>query len=508
MHRAHARAVRDRRHARLLRPAEAEPRHAAGALARTARRRSRRSARTSIARWRGCRASRPTTSRRSSTCAADPATSCTSRSTGWSSSSRSICATSAARSPSSTSSRSAPRRSRRAASPPSTAIGSPASSRSRRAIRRRTSMRTSLGLSVMNARLTSQGGFAGGRGGWLVSMRPGYLDVALKLTSVRDSIRPRYYDLFAKAQYDLGRGGRVAMHVLRASDTFRYLQKDDPNIASDYASNYAWLTWDDNFGSRLTQSTVLSTGVLNWRRDGDESQERSPLGAHQRPPVAGSRRAAAGLELRRHAERDAEVGTRREARGGDVRLLQRRARHEECGQRRRGHDGDRDVAAHEPTRAVRRAARAAAAVAHHGGRGAARSQLAGRRVDRQPAAQPVVGAARRDDGARSVGPLQSVAAALLPAGPGRRERVRARGERRAAHPRRGAAAAATASRRASRRTTVTRPTRVRCTPTRAPSCGRSPRSCGTACASIAPRVAIAASSSRRRAASAGGWTGR
>lgn len=137
-------------------------------------------------------------------------------------------------------------------------------------------MRTSLGLSVMNARLTSQGGFAGGKGGWLLSMRPGYLDVALKLTSVRDSIRPRYYDLFAKAQYDLGRAGRVAMHFLRASDTFRYLQKDDPNIASDYASDYAWLTWDDRFGSRLKESTVLSTGLLNWRRDGDESKDGLP----------------------------------------------------------------------------------------------------------------------------------------------------------------------------------------------------------------------------------------
>jgi hypothetical protein len=137
-------------------------------------------------------------------------------------------------------------------------------------------MRTSLGLSVMNARLTSQGGFAGGKGGWLVSMRPGYLDVALKLTSVRDSIRPRYYDLFAKAQYDFGAAGRVAMHVLRASDTFRYLQKDDPNIASDYASDYAWLTWDDRFGSRLKESTVLSTGLLNWRRDGDESKNGVP----------------------------------------------------------------------------------------------------------------------------------------------------------------------------------------------------------------------------------------
>jgi hypothetical protein len=137
-------------------------------------------------------------------------------------------------------------------------------------------VRTSLGLSVMNARLTSQGGFAGGKGGWLLSMRPGYLDVALKLTSVRDSIRPRYYDLFAKAQYDFGGAGRVAMHVLRASDTFRYLQTDDPNIASDYASDYAWLTWDDHFGSRLKESTVLSSGFLNWRREGDASDNGVP----------------------------------------------------------------------------------------------------------------------------------------------------------------------------------------------------------------------------------------
>ena len=66
------------------------------------------------------------------------------------------------------------------------------------------------------------------------------------------------------------------MHVLRASDTFRYLQKDDPNIASDYASNYAWLTWDDGFGPRLRESTVLSTGILDWHRDGNESKSGLP----------------------------------------------------------------------------------------------------------------------------------------------------------------------------------------------------------------------------------------
>jgi hypothetical protein len=129
--------------------------------------------------------------------------------------------------------------------------------------------RTSLGLSVMNARVTSQGGFAGGKGGWLVSARPGYLDVALKLTDINDSLRPRYYDLFAKAQYDLGRGGRVALHLLRAQDTFRYLLENEPSISSRYGSDYGWVTWDERFGSRIRVTSVASLGALTWRREGE-----------------------------------------------------------------------------------------------------------------------------------------------------------------------------------------------------------------------------------------------
>ena len=129
--------------------------------------------------------------------------------------------------------------------------------------------RTSLGLSVMNARATSQGGFAGGKGGWLVSARPGYLDVALKFTDINDSLRPRYYDLFAKAQYDLGRGGQVALHLLRAQDTFRYLLENEPNISSRYGSDYGWITWDERVGSRIRMTSVASLGALTWRREGE-----------------------------------------------------------------------------------------------------------------------------------------------------------------------------------------------------------------------------------------------
>ena len=128
----------------------------------------------------------------------------------------------------------------------------------------------SVGVSAMNARATLQGGFAGGKGGWLFSARPGYLDVALKFTEIRDSIQPRYHDLFAKAQYDLPGGGRIAVHALRAGDSFRFLKKDEPNIFSNYQSSYGWVTWDDQLvGGRLRMQTVISKGALAWQRHGE-----------------------------------------------------------------------------------------------------------------------------------------------------------------------------------------------------------------------------------------------
>ena len=128
----------------------------------------------------------------------------------------------------------------------------------------------SVGVSAMNARATLQGGFAGGKGGWVLSARPGYLDVALKFTEIADSIQPRYYDLFAKARYDLPGGGRIALHALRAGDTFRFLKKDEPNIFSGYGSTYAWATWNDQFlDDRLRMQTVLSLSAIAWQRHGE-----------------------------------------------------------------------------------------------------------------------------------------------------------------------------------------------------------------------------------------------
>jgi hypothetical protein len=128
--------------------------------------------------------------------------------------------------------------------------------------------RTSLGLSVMNARFMSQGTFGKGRGTWVMSARRGYLDLALKLSNAGDSISPRYYDVFGKAQYDLGRAGTLGLHVLDAGDAMTYLDTPDPSIRSRYRSSYVWATWDGRIG-RFNQRTVASLGGLTWRRDGE-----------------------------------------------------------------------------------------------------------------------------------------------------------------------------------------------------------------------------------------------
>lgn len=136
-------------------------------------------------------------------------------------------------------------------------------------------VRTALGVSVTNLRAQSQGGFAEGRGSWLVSARRGYLDLALKLAGRSDSLNPTYRDLFAKTQYELSDHHRVSAQLLLAGDKTQYAIKDG-SIGSGYGSNYGWLTWDAQFGESLVARTVLSSGKLTWQREGDE-QGSAPL---------------------------------------------------------------------------------------------------------------------------------------------------------------------------------------------------------------------------------------
>ncbi len=132
--------------------------------------------------------------------------------------------------------------------------------------------RTSLGLSLSNARIMSQGSFANGNGLWLASARRGYLDILLKLID-EQGVDPRYYDGLGKVVYQLSPKHRVSVNFLRAGDT-GFLEDDDGigTISSTYGSTYGWVTWDAELGSRLRVASQVSTGALDWNRDASEHE--------------------------------------------------------------------------------------------------------------------------------------------------------------------------------------------------------------------------------------------
>lgn len=131
-------------------------------------------------------------------------------------------------------------------------------------------MRTSVGLSISNVRAMTQGGFANGKGAWLVSARRGYLELVLKLANVSDSLSPRYDDVFAKVTYNLPGNTQLGVHALHAGDGIKYLNKSSPSVNSHYLTDYAWLTLEGRVGPHLREQTVAWVNALDWRRGGDQ----------------------------------------------------------------------------------------------------------------------------------------------------------------------------------------------------------------------------------------------
>ena len=140
--------------------------------------------------------------------------------------------------------------------------------------------RTTVGLSITNLRATSQGGFAGDDGQWMLAARRGYIDLALKLMGVKNQASTVYYDLSGKVEYRLTPHQTVSLHVLFAADTNTLVRKNssDPDVRDRFDSGYVWARWRGDFGERLSGESVLSFSRLNWHRNGDGLLEG---GVHQ-----------------------------------------------------------------------------------------------------------------------------------------------------------------------------------------------------------------------------------
>lgn len=125
------------------------------------------------------------------------------------------------------------------------------------------------GASIMNLTAMNQGGFAGGRGGWLASVRRGYLDIVFDITGEGDDLSPTYYDAMAKVQYRLAPGHMVSAHMLYAGDDVTAVD-DGVHVSSAWRNGYAWANWKAELGATLSAETVLSVGRLSRDRTGAE----------------------------------------------------------------------------------------------------------------------------------------------------------------------------------------------------------------------------------------------
>lgn len=138
--------------------------------------------------------------------------------------------------------------------------------------------RHSIGISASNVTGRSQGTFGQGRGGWLVSVRRGFLDLVLALANqadenANDELSPRYYDVLAKVELLASPRHRVSGHVLWAGDDLGLATTEPPSkrasLHTDWSNLNVWGGWSWAMRDNLEVSTVLSGSRLTRARTGE-----------------------------------------------------------------------------------------------------------------------------------------------------------------------------------------------------------------------------------------------
>lgn len=125
-----------------------------------------------------------------------------------------------------------------------------------------------VGVSLLNTRVLSQGTFADSRGGWVFSLRRGYLREVLALIDDAAEVNPRYYDLLGKVQWTLSERAIVSAHVMASRD--RLTLNDGPGTHAEaaYDDRYAWVNLRWSPAQKLFAQSVLSWGSIGRDRTG------------------------------------------------------------------------------------------------------------------------------------------------------------------------------------------------------------------------------------------------
>ncbi|MBX7150947.1 TonB-dependent receptor [bacterium] len=130
------------------------------------------------------------------------------------------------------------------------------------------SRRYSAGLSLLNARVMSEGKTKDGKGSWLFSARRGYLDFVLPLIGEDESLKPTFYDTYGKFQYQLHRNHIISFNTLYAHDIFKLVEDDDDESRTRYSNFYFWAALVSQWSDRLSSQTLSSFTRMNQQRNG------------------------------------------------------------------------------------------------------------------------------------------------------------------------------------------------------------------------------------------------
>lgn len=131
---------------------------------------------------------------------------------------------------------------------------------------------TTVGLDFMSSIVKNAGTFDEGKGSWLASARRGFLGFVFDLMNLYpdEDIRPSYYDVFSKVEYEPRPGHRVSAHVLHAGDDNRGEEMDSTVYRIRYGNSYGWLSWEADLNDDLSARTVASVGRTMRDREGSD----------------------------------------------------------------------------------------------------------------------------------------------------------------------------------------------------------------------------------------------
>ena len=138
-----------------------------------------------------------------------------------------------------------------------------------------TQNQSSLGISFINSRITSEGRFNNDKTSWTFVGRRGYLDLLLGLIDESFSLVPQYYDAFGKVNHTINTKHSLSVQWLLSGDRVSYLDITDPDdrARSRYGNGYLWTNWKSIWSPRLYSETLLSQGRIWQNRDGIEIRE-------------------------------------------------------------------------------------------------------------------------------------------------------------------------------------------------------------------------------------------